>query len=466
MDGSNNASAAAANIWLVDNRFKFCLDAMYDMATAGLGPGCIKGDMGAGKSTLLRALEQRLLDAGHWVVRVNDESLATHHILVDITQRLGISCQNYQHTEYVLSLIADALYRAAPQRRMVLLVDDAETLSSQSWGLISRLAFCESTGSQLLPAVFVTSESFSEWQWTMQMTLGSYSREGIRSLAQQLAVAAGGRISFSEDAIELLYEYSGGLPGNCIAVAQQAISAADWHRMSVVDSRVIESVFSSFQQQATYVAPMDDDDEDEQPTGWFGKLTSWSDSHPTQARRIMAASAFVVVAGIAISSFMSETRIIVAPEAMKTLDSRQENGKPEDSLQLFEAQSAVTPAAVPAVAKADPEPVAPVKQKTEAERQAEYEALSANTRLSESVDTQSAEKTVEEIAPYIEPEKSDSTPETVSTVIMFENIDEDSSSVPARKKEIPTLVSSMKGEPKQQATAKPQVAEPRLSNAD
>ncbi|WP_028293848.1 AAA family ATPase [Oceanobacter kriegii] len=339
MDGTHNASAQT-DILLIDSRFRYCLDTLQRMLTSGLGPACIHGEWGAGKSTLLRALESRLSRDGHLVVVVNDASLSSHSVLLDICQRLGIACPDVQQTDLVLSRIAEALIRNAPQQRMMLLVDDADTLSSRSWELVFRLAFSDPNGEQLLPAVFTTEAPLADYPWQFQGTIGGYSRAGFRRFVAELAMQKGGAIAFADDSLDMIYDYSSGFPGSFYALCSQCLAAAEWHGRTIVDTSMVESVVSATQQQqpATQYQSIDDDDEDEpEPQGWFDRILSWADGHPVGSKRIAGAVAAMLVLAVVVNYTTSETRLIVAPDLVKSLETRQ--AKPaENSMQLFEAE--------------------------------------------------------------------------------------------------------------------------------
>jgi type II secretory pathway predicted ATPase ExeA len=206
----------------------------YAEVKSGLGEDsprvCIGGGPGIGKSSLARALPKLLAQEAHTAL-IRDASL-------DWSRLKGVIAKQLDLEEGQLSRASLGAVRA-DGRRVVIIIDDAEQLTSESLEHLDIvLGYRDDSGEQLVQCVLLASLEDAPrgkdvpllW-WmdkltTRQLTLAPIPEAGVRSYVDKHLKKAGGEGAaiFADEAIIAIHRYTGGVPGAVSACCEQLLT--------------------------------------------------------------------------------------------------------------------------------------------------------------------------------------------------------------------------------------------------
>jgi general secretion pathway protein A len=219
----------------------------------GEGFAVITGEVGTGKTTLCRKFLEGL-----------DETVESAYIFnpkLEATQLLGAICSEFgmqtreTGTKALLDLLNDYLIRKNTEhRKVVLLIDEAQGLSTENLELVRMLSNLETTRSKLLqivlmgqPELEVKLESPELRQLAQRISL-SYrlaplsAKDTQAYIQHRLWVAAQRQTDlFSADAFRLVYRFSRGIPRLINIACDRALLIAYSQNRSKVNGRVMQA---------------------------------------------------------------------------------------------------------------------------------------------------------------------------------------------------------------------------------
>jgi type II secretory pathway predicted ATPase ExeA/chromosome segregation ATPase len=234
------------------------LAAMEYEAHFGHGILVVEAEAGMGKTLLVRTLAGRL-DANDHPVVISWQAGGERSLIRECCKGFGVSIPSSGDADRAVSRLRRHLMRSVKaEHRSLLIVDQAENMSSANFQELALLAEIEGTSGKLLPIILVgqpmlsaTLENFGD------DTLKQHTR-GVRKLnamsATETAAYIAHRLSvagvteagtFASDAMTAIHEAAGGVPRLVNRIAHDALAAAYGAGKRSIDASMIPEATQS-----------------------------------------------------------------------------------------------------------------------------------------------------------------------------------------------------------------------------
>lgn len=198
----------------------------------------VTGEIGSGKTTLietfLRELEKDVI-----VAQINQTQISPLEFLQSVLVQFGFTPFKMKKAELLATLNNFLIEQYAAQRKVVLIVDEAQNLSQGTLEEIRMLSGIETTKEKVLRIILAGQPELNakldspELVQLMQRVrlrfhLSALSPEDTRGyILHRLEVAgSGGREIFAEDCHPLIFEYTGGVPRLINTLCETAMMSA------------------------------------------------------------------------------------------------------------------------------------------------------------------------------------------------------------------------------------------------
>ena len=205
------------------------------------GVAAVFGDTGTGKSSLARLLHQKFLDHGlHSALVTNPNYPGPYSLLRTIALELGVPRVARSYADMLLVFKSFLLTEAVKNKKtIVLMIDEAQTLRLPLIETLRQLVNFETNDEKLLQIVLFAQEDLRSKlahprgrNFRSRIVMAStLDRLGPGDLAQMVdfrwRVASGGQEHpFDTEAIEALYDHSGGTPREAAILADASLLLA------------------------------------------------------------------------------------------------------------------------------------------------------------------------------------------------------------------------------------------------
>ena len=184
----------------------------------------ITGEVGTGKTTLCRALLSQLDDRVKTAFILNS-NLTEFQLIHAVIEDFGIPISGNSRINLMRALNAFLIAQVREGNNAVLIIDEAQNLSAGQLEQVRMLSNLETAEEKLIQIILVgqpelrkklDSKSLLQLRQriSIRFHLSPLQRGEIASyIAHRLKVAGGeGRVGFDRKSVELVYEYSGGVP--------------------------------------------------------------------------------------------------------------------------------------------------------------------------------------------------------------------------------------------------------------
>ncbi len=197
----------------------------------------LTGEVGTGKTTLIRSLLEQMPEAAKLAVILNP-NLSALEFLAAICEELDIPLPEQRTRSSLISALNRYLLQAhAEGVRVVLIVDEAQTLDAELLEQVRLLTNLETTKQKLLQIILIGQPELREllaradMRQIAQRITGRFHLEPLSRAETQAYVRHRMRVAgaqhevFRPGALRALYKYSGGVPRLINVVADRALLA-------------------------------------------------------------------------------------------------------------------------------------------------------------------------------------------------------------------------------------------------
>lgn len=184
----------------------------------------ITGEIGSGKTTLIETF-LRELEKDVVVAQVNQTQVSPTEFLQAVLVQFGFSPFKMKKAEVLSTLNSFLIEQYASNRKVLLIVDEAQNLGNRVLEEVRLLSGVETTKEKVLRIILAGQPELSEklaspelvqlaQRIRLRFHLTPLSRADTRAYVQHRLEVAGsqGRKIFSEDCYPIIYRYTGGTP--------------------------------------------------------------------------------------------------------------------------------------------------------------------------------------------------------------------------------------------------------------
>jgi general secretion pathway protein A len=213
----------------------------------------LTGEVGTGKTTLIRSVLEQL-PAKADIALILSPQLTTLEFLATIVQELRCPQPADRTVKAHIDVLNTHLMQAhAEGRRVVLIVDEAQTLSPELLEQVRLLTNLETSKQKLLQIILIGQPELRElldrpeMRQIAQRITGRYHLEPLRKdetrayVSHRLRVAGTQNDIFTKRAIDALYKYARGIPRLINVIADRALLAAYTKDQRSVDAKLVSA---------------------------------------------------------------------------------------------------------------------------------------------------------------------------------------------------------------------------------
>lgn len=228
---------------------------------------CITGEIGAGKTTLIRAFLNELNDQVK-VARLFNTKVSSRQLLEMILQDLGLEYQGKTKTDMIDVLNHHLIETFAQGKRVVLIIDEAQNLSTDLLEEIRLLSNLETEKTKLLQIILIGQSELRDHlqlpnleQFRQRITVNYHipplDREETEAyIHHRLEVASEGQvISLPESVLDIIQKYSRGVPRLINVLCDALLLYGFVEEKKEPDKEIIQEVVNDMINEGTLVHP-------------------------------------------------------------------------------------------------------------------------------------------------------------------------------------------------------------------
>ena len=213
----------------------------------------LTGEVGTGKTTLIRSVLEQVPEKAD-IALILSPQLTTVEFLATIVQELHCPPTTERTVKAHIDVLNTHLMQAHSEgRRVVLIVDEAQTLSPELLEQVRLLTNLETSKQKLLQIILIGQPELRElldrpeMRQIAQRITGRYHLEPLRKddtrayVSHRLRVAGAQSDIFTKRAIDALYKHSRGIPRLINVIADRALLAGYTKDQRSVDVRLVSA---------------------------------------------------------------------------------------------------------------------------------------------------------------------------------------------------------------------------------
>ena len=226
------------------------------------------GQAGTGKTTLVQAALASEACRGARIVHLANPMLTRNEFVEFLARSFHLSPEAMGSKATLLAELERELLAGAEQgRTTALVIDEAQCLSGELLEEVRLLSNIETPGRKLLPLVLAAQPELSDrlrlpslvqlkQRVALRCTLGLLDAAETRAyVTGRLKVAgANGHEIFTRDALQAIYERSGGVPRTISVICDNAMVSGFAAETTVIDADMIREVCDDFDLRAPFSA--------------------------------------------------------------------------------------------------------------------------------------------------------------------------------------------------------------------
>ena len=223
---------------------------VYGMSESG-GFIQLTGEVGTGKTTLIRSLLEQLPEKAD-IALILSPQLTTREFLQTIAEELGCPLPLERTVKALIDALNAHLLKVHSEgRRVVLIVDEAQTLSPELLEQVRLLTNLETAKQKLLQIILIGQPELRDlldrpdMRQIAQRVTGRYHLEPLDAddtatyVGHRMRVAGALRDVFSKSALRALYRRARGIPRLINVIADRALLAAYTQDRHNVDGKLV-----------------------------------------------------------------------------------------------------------------------------------------------------------------------------------------------------------------------------------
>jgi len=231
---------------------------------------CITGDIGAGKTTLIRAFLNQLDDQVK-IARLFNTKVSSRQLLEMVLQDLSLEFHGKSKTEMIDTLNNHLIETFTEGKRVVLIIDEAQNLSTDLLEEIRLLSNLETEKTKLLQIILVGQSELREHlqlpnleQFRQRITVNYHippleMEETAAYIRHRIKVASRGpSIEFPEPVLNIIHKYSMGIPRLINVICDALLLYGFVEDKREPDEKMIREVINDMIQEGTLRHPEKD----------------------------------------------------------------------------------------------------------------------------------------------------------------------------------------------------------------
>ncbi len=212
----------------------------------------LSGGVGTGKTTLIRALLERL-DSNCQVAYIFNPKLSVPSFFKYVCQDLGLQVKGRSKVDYLTQLHDFLINCFNSGKTTTLIVDEAQNLDSPLFEEIRMLTNLETTNQKLLQVFLVgqpelddlldqSHRSQLKQRISVRYFLPPLDRKETREyIRTRMSIAGAENLNcFTEDAIQRIYDYSGGIPRLINNICDNALLIGYATEVKVINGKIVQ----------------------------------------------------------------------------------------------------------------------------------------------------------------------------------------------------------------------------------
>jgi len=218
----------------------------------------ITGEIGSGKTTLIQKLLSEM-DEGINVAKVFQTQLDDVEFLQSVLVEFGMNPFSAKKVELLNMLNQYLIDSYMNNKRVVLIVDDAQNLSKRVLEEICMLSGVETQKEKILHVILVGQPELSKTlelpdmeQLLQRVSLRYHMRaltesESLKYIKYRLSVAGADSVLFTDDVTKLVYKYTGGIPRLINTLCDTSLTCAYADNEQMVNKTVMKVAIDELQ---------------------------------------------------------------------------------------------------------------------------------------------------------------------------------------------------------------------------
>ncbi len=215
----------------------------------------ITGNVGTGKTTLVQALLSQLDDSSLSVATIVTSNLDEDDLLQMVANNFGIAARDTNKATLLNEIEHNFIAQARSQRRILLIVDEAQNLPPRSVEELRMLSNFQQNGKPLVQIFLLGQQEFrgtllSEgFEQLRQRVIATYhlnplSEEETRTYIEHRLQVAGwqNRPEFAEDAYPAIYAFCEGVPRRINNLCDRLLLFSYLEELDTINQDVVEKV--------------------------------------------------------------------------------------------------------------------------------------------------------------------------------------------------------------------------------